>query len=91
MRALRPPLLLHEGLDASDLEGAADLVEGVAVVAHHAAGLRPVAELLGELQQRELAAGTLGQRGHLGSPSVLGLTCVFQATEKSPVANFLRL
>lgn len=34
---------------------AADLVERVAVIAHEPAGLGDVAELLGQLQQRELA------------------------------------
>src|SRR5262249_44377879 len=60
----RPAPLLDEGLDAADLEGAADLIERVAMVAHETAGLGDVAELLGKLQQRELASGTLGQGGH---------------------------
>jgi hypothetical protein len=59
-----PAALLDQGLDAADLEGAADLVEGVAVVAHQPAGLGDIAELLGKLEQRELPSGTLRQGGH---------------------------
>jgi hypothetical protein len=66
---LRTSLLLDQGGDASDLEGAAHLVEGVAVVAHEAPGLGDVAELLDELEQAELAAGTLRQGGHSGRRS----------------------
>jgi CSLREA domain-containing protein len=61
---LRPALLLDEGRDPADLDGAADLVERVAVVAHDAAGLGDVAQLLGELEQGELPSSTLGQGGH---------------------------
>lgn len=50
VRMPRPALLLDEGGHAADLEGPAHLVEGVAVVAHDPAGLRDVAELLGQLQ-----------------------------------------
>ena len=46
--------------DAPHLEGAADFIEGVAVVAHDLAGPGDVAEFVGQLQQRQLAFGTLG-------------------------------
>ena len=58
--------------DAADLERALDLVERVAVVAHDLAGLGDVAELVGELQQRQLPSGTLWQGGHLGLLLVVG-------------------
>lgn len=61
MRAPRTAALLNQCSDAADLEGPADLVEAVPVVAHEMAGLRDVAELLGELEQRELALGVLGE------------------------------
>jgi hypothetical protein len=44
--------LLDQGANATDLKGAADLVKGIAVVAHDLAGLGHVAEFLGQLQQR---------------------------------------
>src|SRR5262245_7306716 len=47
-------------VSASDLEGATHLVEGVAMESHDATGLRDVAQLLGELEQRELASSSLG-------------------------------
>src|SRR5215470_866464 len=65
MRSSRSAALLDQGVDAADLEGTPDLVEAVAVVTHEAAGLRDVAELFGQAQQRELSPGTLGLGGHL--------------------------
>jgi len=56
--------LLDEGAYAAGLEGAASLVEGVAVVAHDLAGTGDVVQFLGQLQQRQLALDTLGQSGH---------------------------
>lgn len=53
MRQLRSALLLDQARDAADLEGATNLVKGIAVIAHDLAGLRHVAELLGQLQQRQ--------------------------------------
>ncbi len=64
MGIFRPAALLDQGAHAADLEGSADLVEGVAVIAHDFAGLGDVAELFGQLQQRQLALGTLCSRGH---------------------------
>jgi hypothetical protein len=52
VRVLRSAPFLHQRSHASDLEGAAHLVERVAVIAHELAGLGHVAELLGQLQQR---------------------------------------
>jgi hypothetical protein len=52
------------GSDATDLEGATDFVESVAVVAHDLAGTGDITEFVGQLQQRQLAFGTLGQSGH---------------------------
>lgn len=52
--------LFDEGGDPAHLEGATDLVERVAVVAHDLAGAGDVAEFIGQLQQRQLAFGTLG-------------------------------
>jgi len=60
VRASRTSAFLDQGSDAADLEGPSDLIEGVAVIAHDAAGLRDVAELLGKLEQGELPLGTLG-------------------------------
>jgi hypothetical protein len=51
--------LFNERRHATGLEGPADLVEGVAVVAHETAGLGDVLELGRKLQQRELASRTL--------------------------------
>jgi hypothetical protein len=56
---------------ATHLEGAADLVERVAVVAHDLAGLAGVVQFLGKLQQGKLAFGTLGDSGHRWSPGSL--------------------
>jgi hypothetical protein len=53
MRIGRTTLLLDERSHATDLEGALHLVERVAVIAHQFAGLRDVAELFGELRQRQ--------------------------------------
>jgi hypothetical protein len=64
MRAAGAAALLDQRGDAAHLEGAADFVEGVAVVAHDLAGASDVAEFIGQLQQRQLAFGTLGQSGH---------------------------
>ena len=55
----RASFLFDQGADAADLEGAADLVESVSVIAHDLAGRGHVAEFLGQLQQGELAFGTL--------------------------------
>jgi hypothetical protein len=51
-------------MHATDLEGALDLVERVAVVAHDAAGLGAVAQFLGQVEQGQLPSGTLRQGGH---------------------------
>lgn len=67
MRAARSPALFDERGKAADLEGAADFVERVAVVAHDATGLGDVLEFLRKIQQGELPSGTLSQ----GSPSNL--------------------
>ena len=56
----RAATLFDQGGDSAGLEGALDLVERVTVVAHDLARLGDVAEFLGQLQQRELALGTLG-------------------------------
>jgi hypothetical protein len=64
MRGTRPAAALNERGHAPGLEGAPHLIEGVAVETHDAAGLGDVAELLGELQQRELASDTLTQSSH---------------------------
>ncbi len=45
----------------ADREGAAHLIEGVAVVAHDLAGLGDVTEFLGQLQYRDLPLGVLGE------------------------------
>jgi len=68
MRITRPAFLLDQCSDAADLKGPPDLVEGVAVVAHQLAGLRYVAEFLGQLQQGEFSLGTLRERSYLGTP-----------------------
>src|SRR5690606_28491274 len=68
--AARASLPLEQRLDASDLEGALDLVEGVAVVAHNAARLATLPSSLSELEQGQLSSGALWQ-GHSGS--LLGL------------------
>ena len=68
MGAARPTFLLDECFDPADLEGAFDLVEGIAVVSHDLAGLRDVSEFCGEFEQRELASCTVCQGGHLVSP-----------------------
>lgn len=52
--------LFDQGGDAPRLEGPTDLVEGVAVVAHDLAGTGNIAEFVGQLQQGQLAFGTLG-------------------------------
>ena len=56
-------LLLDERSDAADLDRPADLIESIAVVAHDAAGLGEVLQLLSKMQQRELPSSTLGQGG----------------------------
>lgn len=66
MRAARPALLLDQGAHPAGLERPANLLEGVAVVAHDPAGLGDVAQFVGELQQRELAFDTVRQSSHLG-------------------------
>jgi hypothetical protein len=63
--AAGPTLLLDEVRHATHLEGAPDLVERVAVVAHDLAGLGDIAGLLGELEQGELPSSTLRNGGHL--------------------------
>jgi hypothetical protein len=85
-----PPAILDEGCHAAGLEGAFDLVEGVAVVAHDVAGTGDVAELLGEFEQRELASGTLGRGGHLGSSSVIGGWRFQFTSENRLAAAFIR-
>jgi len=77
--------VINEGSDTADLKSAANLVEGVAMIAHDVAGSRHVAELLGEFEQRELSSGTLGRGGHLGSSSVIG-GWRFQFTSEDQVA-----
>jgi hypothetical protein len=58
---------------SSDLEGTADLVEGVAVVAHDAAGLVDVAELLRALQQKGFSSVLCD----VAAVRFLRVTCVF--------------
>lgn len=81
MGAARPALLLDEAGDTGGLEGALDLVERVAVIAHELACPGDVAEFLGQLQQRELALGNLLGSGHLGCPGVTGRCGNHQSTE----------
>jgi hypothetical protein len=71
MRIARSALLLNQGCDAADLEGA-DFVEGGTVLAHEFAGLGDVTELLGQLQQGQCSLGTLRERSHLGSSNRCG-------------------
>jgi hypothetical protein len=78
-------LVLDEGGDAADLEGASDFVEGVPMIAHDLAGFGHVAELLGEFEQGQFPSGTLGRGGHLGSSSVIG-GWRFQFTSEDRVA-----
>jgi hypothetical protein len=49
---------------ATHLEGAVDLVERGAVVAHDLAGVAGVVQFLDKLQQGKLAFGTLGESGY---------------------------
>jgi len=51
MWAPRTAALLDERGNAADLERPADLIEGIAVVAHDAAGLGDVLQLLSKMQQ----------------------------------------
>jgi hypothetical protein len=53
------------------------------VVAHQPAGLGDVTELLGELEQRELPSGTLGQGGHSGPSWVSGCLSNFHSTQRA--------
>lgn len=78
---VRATPLFDEGGDAAGLEGALDIVERIAVLAHQLASLGHVAEFLGQLQQRQLALGTLGCGGHLGSPGETGRCGNHQSTE----------
>ena len=64
----RATALLDKRGDAADLKRPADFVEGVAVVAHDAAGFSDVLQFLGKMQQRELPSSTLGQGGHSQPP-----------------------
>jgi len=64
----RAPALLDQGGHTADLEGPADLVKGVAMVAHDATGLGDVLKLLSQLQQRQLPSSTLSQGGHSFPP-----------------------
>jgi hypothetical protein len=59
MRVAGAAAALDEGGDAAGLEGALDLVEGVAMKAHDLAGSGDVAEFFRQLQQRQLALDTL--------------------------------
>jgi len=68
MRSPRATALLDESGHPADLEGAADLIERVAVIAHDAAGLRDALQLLGKMQQGELPSSTLSQGGHSQPP-----------------------
>jgi hypothetical protein len=65
-RVSRPALVFDEISHPTGLERAAHLVEGVAVIAHDLARLGDVAKLLGQLQQRQLAFGTLRQSSNSG-------------------------
>jgi hypothetical protein len=85
MRVFGSTFVFDERGDASDLEGASDFVEGVAMVAHDVAGFGHVAELLGEFEQGQFPSGTLGRGGHLGSSSVIG-GWRFQFTSEDRVA-----
>jgi hypothetical protein len=64
VRAARTTLLLDQARYAADLEGAADFVEGVAVVTHDLARAGNVAELFGELEKGELSSCTVRCGGH---------------------------
>jgi hypothetical protein len=79
----RPAALFDQGGDATDLEGPADLVEGFPVVAHDAAGLGDVLELLRQLQQRQLPSSTLSDGGHSSTSWVLGCLSNSQFTQKA--------
>ena len=59
VRIFRSPSLLDQSCNATDFEGLLDLVEGITMVVHDLAGLGDVAQYLGELQQWEIALGTL--------------------------------
>jgi len=59
VRSAGAAALLDQGGGAADLEGAAHLIEGVAVVAHDLAGTGDVAQFVGQLQQGQLAFDTL--------------------------------
>src|SRR5262245_27747789 len=85
VRSARPATLLDQGGGSSHLEGALDLVERVAVVAHDLAGLRDVPQLGGELQQRQLPSGTLWQGGHRVSSSVVGCSATSNLPRKDRV------
>jgi len=61
-------------------------IESVAVEAHDAASLSNVAELVGELQQRELAFDTLTQNSHSGFSSGKLNGSHPQSTQKTRVA-----
>jgi hypothetical protein len=57
--------LVEQPLGAIGLEVAADLIELLAAVAHHPAGLADIAELGGQFEQTELAPCYLLLRGHV--------------------------
>ena len=88
IRTPRTAFLLNESGDASDLKGAAHFVERVAVVAHDPAGLRYVAELLGELKQRQFAFRTFCNSGHRMSPYWIGSLRKTQSTGDPGVRPF---
>jgi hypothetical protein len=67
----RAAAVLDQCGHGAGLEGAADLVEGVAVVAYSIAGTGHVAELLGELEQREFSSVPLSRGGRAVSSAVV--------------------
>ena len=79
-----PGTARDEGLHAADLEGAADLVERVAVVAHQPADRGNVAEFLDELSKESLP-GYLGQDGYSVPSWFMGGLVKFSATQGAGV------
>lgn len=59
VRAARPAPALHEPSHPAGLEGAAYLVEGIAVIAHDLAGAGNIAQFVSQLQQRQFPFDTV--------------------------------
>jgi hypothetical protein len=68
VRPLGAGQAINEPVSTVGLVIAADLVELLAAIAHQLAGAADVFQVLGELQQRQLAACYLLVRGHVVLP-----------------------